>query len=226
MVKTHNPIFNDRGSAGEQLAARIAELQPIHPIVYAIPRGGLVVAVPVAKRLQCPLDVAIAKKITLPENPELALGAITPDGDTLFLNHTHALQCERWSQVMKQAQAKAAEYRHALQPFRPKLEGQTTTAIIVDDGIATGATIAVIAMALRQQSYQSIWIAAPVVPADMLPTLSNYADKVIVLAAPKFFSSVGSFYKLFPQITMAEAKSCLQEMQLNRLKTDVTEQPD
>ncbi|MEE3716683.1 phosphoribosyltransferase family protein [Tumidithrix elongata RA019] len=216
-------LFQDRQTAGAQLAELIAKEQPVHPIVYGVPRGGLLVAAPVAQRLACPLDVAIAKKITLPHNSELALGAITPDRHILRQDRSEVSNCQEWTDAVQRAHKKACELLQAFQPIRPKLKINGATAILVDDGIATGATIAAIAAEMRMLPYQAIWIAAPVAPIGMSTLLLTRADRIILLAEPRLFGSVSSFYNHFPEVTTFEALSCLRTVNLLSILHNLTD---
>jgi predicted phosphoribosyltransferase len=140
------PLFSDRADAGEQLAESLL-IQINHlreagisaaPIVYALPRGGLPVAAPVARKLNCPLDIVVAKKITMPPNPELAIGAVTPEGHVLWLRQ------KRWGKrndrllqtAVYQAQEKAQAQLQQFSPGRPLVNPQGTLALLIDDGIA------------------------------------------------------------------------------------------
>ncbi len=227
--------FRDRQAAGEQLAAAVVRAIAANPppgvvtkrgtdgalaqspyIVYALPRGGLPVAVPIAQRLRCPLDVVVAKKITRLDNPELAIGAVTADGQTLWLTPERSplaafghLQ-SRLSQARAQAQTKAQQQ---LAEFRQVWPAQSPTgaiAIVVDDGIATGMTMAAAVQALRAQAPAEVWICAPVAPPDLVPQLQAWGDRVILLATPSPFNSVSRFYQAFPQVEMAAALAALQ----------------
>ena len=199
-------LFEDRYTAGCQLAKLIVEAKPTNPIVYGIPRGGVLVAAPIAKRLDCPLDVAIAKKIVLPTNPELALGAISSDGFIVEIGKEYCSPSE-WSHAIHNASTKVEELLRRFQPFRPQLEIAETTAILVDDGIATGATIAAIAAAIKNKPYKEIWLAVPVAPLTIPKVLASRIDKIILLEQPEIFMSVSCFYKHFPEVTTSEALS-------------------
>jgi predicted phosphoribosyltransferase len=202
-------LFQDRYHAGLQLAEVIAQAQPINPIVYGIPRGGVIVAAPIAKKLGCPLDVAIAKKIVLRPNPETAMGAVTADGQGLEMGQRYC-NAEEWSQAIQQARNKAEALLLTFAPFRPNLDVTGATAILVDDGIATGATIATIAATMKDRPYKEIWVAAPVSPRHIPSIVKEQIDRAIVLLQPDGFMSVGAFYRNFAEVTTAEALSCFQ----------------
>lgn len=212
------PFFDDRTDAGEKLAeAVLAELaklnlttqKAVKPIVYALPRGGLPVAVPVARLLGCPLDVVVAKKITRPDNLELAIGAVTADGHVIWQKQKRQnllLQKSAFNRAQDNAQSLLAD----LSPGRPNVSAAGALAILVDDGIATGMTVAVAAQALRAQQPAALWICAPVAPVDLMRFLAEMGDKSIILETPDPFYSVSRFYAEFPQVETAEALVCLQ----------------
>jgi putative phosphoribosyl transferase len=213
------PLFADRQAAGAQLAAAILKLKldpdfNIDPDfidpdfrVYALPKGGLPVAVPVAKALSCGLDVIVAKKITRPENPEFALGAVTADGHQIWTPGENGGQhsATLLNSALQQAQTQSA----AFMAHHPQESPRDKIAVVIDDGIATGMTMAVAVAAIRDQHPRQVWIATPVAPVEVLPLLEKLGDRVIVLATPSPFYSVSRFYHAFPQLTMAEAIACL-----------------
>lgn len=214
-----NPFFEDRADAGEKLAeAVLNELgksdltapDAVKPIVYALPRGGLPVAVPVARRLGCPLDVVVAKKITRPDNLELAIGAATADGHVLW--HKQKQPNSRWQKLaLQQAENKAQSLLADLSAGRPNVSAAGALAILIDDGIATGMTVAVAAQALQSQQPAALWICAPVAPGELMGFLEEMGERAIVLETPHPFYSVSRFYGQFPQVETAEALACLQQ---------------
>lgn len=222
-----SPLFCDRVDAGEKLAQLVVSQfntdveMGAKTIVYALPRGGLPVAAPIARLLKCPLDVILAKKITLPDNPELAIGAVTADGHVLWSGQRaiRRLDVKLRETALLQAQTKAQDQLADLAPAQPKVSPQGAIAILVDDGIATGMTMATAAEALRAQQPAAIWICAPVAPPDLLESLHKWGDRVFLLATPQPFLSVSRFYVEFPQVEMAEALSCLQQQNAGLLDT-------
>ncbi|BAZ39999.1 phosphoribosyltransferase [Calothrix sp. NIES-4101] len=238
---TDAPFFLNRTQAGERLAEIIqanlrqqlieSGVEPI-PIVYALPRGGLPVAAPIADLLQCPLTVLVAKKISHPNNPELAIGAVTASGLVLWANEKllNFRGNSRQRQVaMEIAINKAKSLESQFLPFCPQVNPQGATLILVDDGIATGMTIAVAAKALNLLAPAQIFICSPVAPPQLLPWLQDWCDnsgdncdrnqqklirkqnRIIVLETPEPFLSVSNFYVEFPQIETSEALTYLQQ---------------
>jgi len=214
-------LFCDRDSAGEQLAQAIkAEIEQVRisgisasPIVYALPRGGLPIAAPVALKLGCPLDVIVAKKIALPEDPELAIGAVTADGLVIWSTRSpDPYNDPSLQSALSIAQKKAIAQLEQLAPLRPNVNPEGAIAILVDDGIATGMTIAVAILALRVKNPAAVWIATPVAPSALMKMLREWSDKAIILEQPQNFLSVSRFYSDFPQVELEEAMSYLRKV--------------
>ena len=206
--------FRDRVEAGEVLAEQLKHLAGAPGlIVLALPRGGVPVAVPVARALDAPLDVLVVRKIGAPGQPELAIGAIAGDGvQVLFQATIAALRVgESWLDAEIERQQKGLARRQALyrgdRPF-PDLAGRTV--VLVDDGVATGATMEAAARALRQRKPERIVIAVPVAPEDVNQSLLKAADEFIAVHQPRYFHAVGQFYEHFDQTTDEEVRRLLQ----------------
>lgn len=206
--------FPDRRAAGRALASRLRHLAGADTIVLGLPRGGLPVADEVARSLKAPLDIVLVRKIGMPTNPELALGAIAgPDGRTLVLN-TELVDFYRIAAAEIEAQAapERAELarRRALwgAGLRPG-ELKDKVVILVDDGIATGATMRAAIAAVRADHPQRVIVAAPVAAPDSLDRMSRLADDVVCLAAPAAFTAVGRHYASFPQLGDEDVRSIL-----------------
>ncbi|MDZ8222561.1 MULTISPECIES: phosphoribosyltransferase [unclassified Nostoc] len=219
----HTPLFADRTHAGEELARVIHDVltqqtidsgvKPI-PIVYALPRGGIPVAAPIARLLDCPLTIVVAKKISHPENPELAIGAVTTFGNVLWADQklSRFKNDARWREVALNKAINLAKSLEALLiPACPQVNVENATLILVDDGIATGMTIAVAATALKTLSPAAVWLCTPVAPQTLLPWLEQWGDRTIVLQTPEPFWSVSNFYTEFPQVDTLEALAYLQQ---------------
>lgn len=214
-------LFADRHEAGEKLAKAIsAEIealqltgQEVRPIVYALPRGGLPIAQPVAQWLHCPLSVIVAKKITRPSNPELAIGAVTADGHVLWANPEEGdpENSDLWAFPLHQAHEQAKAQLAQFSEVAPPIPAEGAIALLVDDGIATGMTIAVAAQAIRAQNPAQVWLCAPIAPAILMPFLEQWGDRVIVLETPDPFHSVSRFYSRFNQVPTEEALHCLHQ---------------
>ncbi len=213
------PLFRDRTDAGIELAkaiyTTIAQLSAntVMPpqVVYALPRGGLPVALPVARLLKCPLSAIVAKKITHPKNPELAIGAVTALENVLWEQSREPKLAKYKQEVLEKALATASAQNAQFSPACPKVNLTGAIAIIVDDGIATGLTMAVAAQALKIYQPAAIWLCAPVAPASLLPWLQTWGDVLVVLHAPEPFFSVSNFYEYFEQVPTEDAIACLYQ---------------
>ena len=213
------PLFRDRTDAGIQLAAAIyttiaqLSVETILPpqIVYGLPRGGLPVALPVARLLQCPMSAIVAKKITHPHNPELAIGAVTAQGNVLWEQSRVPRKLEKRQAILDTALAKARAQNAQFSSACPDVDLTGAIAIIVDDGIATGLTMAVAAQTLKMYQPAAIWLCAPVAPASLLPWLQTWGDVLVILNTPEPFFSVSNFYQCFEQVPTSDAIDCLSQ---------------
>lgn len=205
--------FANRGEAGRMLAQVLKEKNYRDPLVLAIPRGGVVVAQPVARELKAPLDLIIPRKIGAPANPEMAVGAVAPDGTTLLMPgyERHGLTEKALQRVVER---EVAEIRRRMASYRgdvpePIVDGRTV--ILVDDGIATGYTVEAALESLRRRPVSQLVLAVPVAPPDTIERLRLKVDEVVCLAVPSMFYAVGQFYEDFNQTTDQEVVKILKE---------------
>lgn len=216
------PLFASRADAGQKLALAVDAFltqqtnilgEKPRPIVYGLPRGGVPVAAEISQYIDCPLTILVSKKIGHPENPELAIGAVTAAENILWAPpYKCHLRYPQWQQqVLDIALEQAKSLEAKLISVCPQVNPKNATLILVDDGIATGMTMAVAIKALRKLSPQAIWVCAPVAPMRILPYLRKWCDKSIILAAPKSFFSVSNFYVDFPQVETSEVRRFLQQ---------------
>lgn len=212
-------IFHDRTDAGTKLAEvifssfgdeNLTRNWQLNPIVYALPRGGLPVAVPVARRLGCPLSVVVAKKITLPSNPELALGAITADGCLVWSKYKPRSLEVQYTLIQK-TQQRALSQLEKLSVGQPGISSLDRLVILIDDGIATGMTMIAAIKSIQLQKPNTVWICVPVAPRQLLEELRQFCDRLIVLETPCPFVSVSRFYGKFTQVKTEAALACLQQ---------------
>lgn len=209
-------IFADRTEAGRLLAQVIAEKRYTDPIVLALPRGGVPVAFEVARVIGAPMDLILVRKIGTPGQPELALGAVV-DGeipqcvvnkDIKTQAHVSDAELER----EKQRQIEEIDRRRALYlQGRDRLSVSGKTAIVVDDGIATGATARVALRALRKAGPAKLVLAVPVAPAETLRSFSDEVDELLCLQTPDPFYAVGYFYRDFDPVSDQDVASLLAE---------------
>ena len=195
-------MFSDRIDAGKKLGRKLEFLKGQDPLILSIPRGGVVVADAIATMLDCKLDIIVSRKIGAPQNPELAIGAVLHDGS--YFPNSEVVKMLQVPQSyidleksiqMKEIERRLINYRGSMQY---NLENKII--VIVDDGIATGATILVAALWVKKQKPKKVIIAVPVGSKDSIQKLKKIADEVVVLHAPDFFNAVGEFYKDFEQV--------------------------
>jgi predicted phosphoribosyltransferase len=206
--------FRDRIDAGRQLAAALDRLAGRDDLlVLALPRGGVPVAAEVARALGAPLDLCFAHKIGSPTNPEFAIGSVAETGPPHI--EEQAIQSMRipFSYLQEEAAFQQADLARRAQFYRgsrpaPVLEGKYV--ILIDDGIATGATARVALNALSRQGPARLILAAPVAAADTVQRLALHADELAILHAPPAFCAVGDFYDRFPQVSDAEVVALLR----------------
>lgn len=213
-VYNENMMFRDRMDAGRQLAGRLAVYaNKKNVVVCGLPRGGVVVAAEVASALQLPLDIIAVRKIGHPGNPEFAIGAVAADGTVVFdgdIIQRNNITKEYLDEAVRAEQHEAQRRNKLYRGSRPQLQPEGKTIILVDDGIATGATMRVAVMTMRKQNAAKIVVAVPVAAADMLKILEQEAHEVIMCAAPAFFGAVGAFYERFDQVRDEEVLHLLQ----------------
>jgi len=206
-------VFHDRQQAGNRLAATLEERGITGDIVLAVPRGGLPVGAAVAEALGVPLDIVVARKMGAPGNPELAIGAVASDGSVwrnerligqLGVEDAYVERVRR--QEADNARAKFDRYRGR----RPEPDLHGKRVLIVDDGVATGATtIACIRLAYSQGAAQVV-LAVPVAPPESVKRLAQEADAVVAVEQPSWFMAVGQFYEVFGQVADEEAMAYLE----------------
>jgi len=207
-------IFADRRTAGRQLAARLHNLRQDEPMVLALPRGGVPVGFEVAQELDAPLDVLLVRKIGVPWQPELALGAVVDGADPqVLINEGLAseLAIER-SYIASETARQLSEIERRRRIYLgdrppPALSGRTI--IIVDDGIATGSTARAALRAVRKAGARRIVLAVPVAPEDTINQLRAEVDGIFCLLSPSPFIAVGAHYGEFPQLADADVIALL-----------------
>ena len=208
-----NERYADRRAAGRALAAQLqAYRDRPDALVLALPRGGVPVAAEVAEALHLPLDVLVVRKLGLPGQPEFAMGAIASGGVTILDEDLIARLRVPPEAVAAVQQAEAAELARRERAYRgdrpyPDLHGRTV--ILVDDGLATGASMKAAVQAVRKLGATHIVVAAPVGPPDTVTELAALADDVVVPLQPAFFSAVGRWYDDFRQTTDDEVQAIL-----------------
>lgn len=205
--------FDDRRHAGALLGAKIASLHPEDPVVYALPRGGVPVAHEVALALDCPVDVLVVRKLGVPFHRELAMGAIAEGG--VVIRNEDVIDLARVDEAAFQTvlteetsalDSRLSAYREVVDHVDPAGK----TAIVVDDGLATGSTALAAVEVLIRKGAASVWLAVPVAPTGSLGDLEDLADRIVVLARPRNFGAVGAWYRDFAQTTDEEVRAVLE----------------
>ena len=208
------PRFRDRRDAGRALAIEVAGLGLDTPIVLALPRGGVPIGFEVAKRLAAPLDVVVARKVGMPGQPEYAIGAVAEGSDVAVLRARADELGLTEDQLARAVDRARVEVRRRVELYRSgeqlrDLSGHT--AVIVDDGLATGATAEAAVAAARARDAAEVVLAAPVGAPDTVARLARDV-RVVCLSTPERFTAVGLWYDDFDQTTDDEVLSLLGEL--------------
>ncbi len=207
-------FFTDRRQAGQRLAAKLLRYKTENPLVLAIPRGGVPVGLEVANALAAPLDLVLVRKIGVPFQPELAAGAVVDGEHTETVWNRDILEAlDVTEDFFKSEVARQLEEierrRKAYLGSRPRPRIAGCTAIIVDDGIATGATVRAALIAVRRNGPKRLILAVPVAPPDTVESLRKDVDELICLEVPKEFHAIGEFYVDFAQLEDAHVVDLL-----------------
>lgn len=207
-------MFRDRTDAGKRLLARLPALDPVETLVVALPRGGVPVAEVIADGLGAPLDIVFVRKVGHPRQKELALAAVT-DGrqPELTVNKDVAraagLDVDEIWDLAKPELNEIARRREIYLEGREALPMTGKTVVVVDDGIATGATMRASLKLIRQRNPARLLLAVPVAPEETLSELASEVDDVICLEVPRPFHAVGAYYQAFPQVSDAEVTEAI-----------------
>ena len=206
--------YADRRDAGRRLAARLLHLKDRRPVVLALPRGGVAIGFEIAQALAAPLDIVLVRKIGVPWQSELALGAVSdgPASD-IFIDRDLARSLaipETYIAAETKTQLEEIERRRSSYiAGRPPIEIAGGTAIVDDDGIATGATMRVALRAVRRRGPARLVLAVPVAPPETLAEFRTEADEIVCLQSPPAFGAIGFYYRDFHQMSDAEVTALL-----------------
>ena len=197
--------FRDRTDAGRQLARALAAYHDRNPVILALPRGGVTVAAEIALALAAPLDLILVRKIGVPQQPELAMGAVVDGGTPLIVRNEDVIALANVSESEFKAvcDSELAEIERRRERYlgnRERVDVAGRTAIIVDDGIATGATVRAALRATRLRKPSMVVLAVPVAPTDTIAQLRTEADGVVCLEDHIFFGAIGVYYADFRQV--------------------------
>ena len=213
----HGDLLHDRVAAGralgrELIAEGLVPRAPAEWIVLALPRGGVPVAAEVARALKVPIDLIIVRKLGHPHQSELAMGALA-EGDTRVVNAEIAQDVESaaFERVVARERAEIERRERVYRGGRPAPHLQDKRVVLVDDGVATGATMSAAIAAVRSRHPASIFVAVPVAPADTLRRLAKQADEVVCLFTPEPFVAIGNWYRQFAQLDDESVRAILEE---------------
>ena len=206
--------FRDRRDAGARLAAALAGYKAERPVVLALPRGGVPVAAEIATALSAPLDLILVRKIGVPFQRELAMGAVVDGGRPTIVRNEDVIAMadvseEEFQAVCASELAEIERRRQAYVGKRPPIDVTGRTTIVVDDGLATGATMKAALRALRTRGPARLVMAVPVAPDDTLKEMEKEADDIVCLEVPGLFGAIGAFYGDFRQIADREVVALL-----------------
>jgi putative phosphoribosyl transferase len=206
--------FENRSDAGRRLARALARYKDGSVVVLALPRGGVPVAAEVATALGAPLDLVLVRKIGYPPQPELAMGAVVDGSDPIIVRNEDVIAMAgvseaEFDEVCKRELAEIERRRIRYLGSRAPTEIRGRTAIVIDDGLATGATMRAALRALRKRGPGKIVLAVPVAPSDTLEEIRADADEIVCLEDYEFFRAIGAYYSDFRQVTDEELISTL-----------------
>lgn len=213
-------IFKDRVEAGQILARQLSKYRAENPLVLGLPRGGVPVAFEVAKALNAPLDVYIVRKLGVPGQEELAMGAIAT-GDVRVLNENvigplhisqKAIEAET-EREKEELKRRERLYRSGRTP----LNVANRTVLLIDDGIATGSTIKAAIAALKKQKAAKIVVGVPVAPPSTIEELEQEVDEIVCVSTPDFFIAISLWYDEFPQTTDEQVRKLLEKAETDKV---------
>lgn len=205
--------FHDRQEAGRLLAEKLKKYTDQAAVVYALPRGGVAIGAAIAELIHAPLDIVVPRKIGHPIDSEYAIAAISETGKLVADEASLTAIDEDWLSVeilheLKEAERRRAKYMQG----RPVHKVQGKTAILADDGVATGLTMRAAIIDVKARSPASIVIAVPIIPADTKAQLSQEVDKIVSLVSPKAgFGAIGAYYDSFDQVNDEEVITLLNQ---------------
>ena len=207
--------FRDRCEAGRKLATALAGYRDQRPVILALPRGGLPVAAEVATALAAPLDLILVRKVGVPDQPELAMGAVVDGGDPIIVWNEDIIELagigqSEFKAVCDRELAEIERRRQGYLGNRQRADVTGRTAIVIDDGVATGATTRAALRATRMRKPKRLVLAVPVAPTHNLAALRADADDVVCLEDHEFFGAIGFYYLDFAQVSDEEVIKILE----------------
>ena len=210
--------FRDREEAAEKLAGALMPWAGHHPLVAAIPRGAVPMGAIIARRLQGELDIVLVRKLPAPGNPEFAIGAVDETGWTYLADYAPSTGASE-DYIARQKEIELAtmrERRKRYTPDREALDARGRVVIVVDDGLATGATMLAALHAVRAREPERLVCAVPVASPEALEMIRPHADDIVCLEVPRYFYAVGQAYWRFPQVPDDEVIDALRRANADR----------
>lgn len=213
--------FRDRRHAAVLLAEKLARYKGQRPLVLAIPRGAVPMAKIIAEQLEGEMDVVLVHKLGMPGNPELAIGSVDESGHVYLLEYAHTIGFpDRYLAAERERQVKTLRERRArYTPVHPPIDPAGRIVIVVDDGIATGASMMAALLSIRTKRPKKIIVATAVAPYDSLQKIQGLTDEVVCLDVPRNFNAVGDFFQEFSQVTDEEVIDLLRQGRSESEKT-------
>ncbi|HEX7565403.1 MAG TPA: phosphoribosyltransferase family protein [Bradyrhizobium sp.] len=213
--------FQDRSDAGRRLAEALSSYKDRHPIVLALPRGGVPVAAEVAAALDAPLDLILVRKIGVPTQPELAMGAVVDGTAPIVVRNEEVIElsgttADEFDAACARELAEIERRRQLYIGDRPRAEITGQVVIVIDDGIATGATTRAALQAIRNRKPKELVLAVPVAPPDTITKLRGEVDALVCLETPELFGAIGYFYRDFRQVSDQEVVAILKRFPAKR----------
>jgi len=214
--------FKDRADAGRKLAVALAQYKDQQPVVLALPRGGVPVAAEVAATLKAPLDLILVRKIGVPVEPELAMGAVVDGGVPIVVRNEDVIRLADVdeSEFKAGCDRELAEIERRRRHYlgdRQRVEVADRTAIVIDDGIATGATTRAALRAIRMRNPHKLVLAVPVAPTETISELRSEVDDIVCLEEYEFFGAIGFYYRDFTQVEDQEVVRLLKQFPVQGL---------
>ena len=209
-------IYENRSDAGKRLARELADYECQKPLVLALPRGGMPVAAEIARALKAPLDLILVRKLGVPGQPELAMGAVIDGAEPYVVRNEDILSFlplseDDFRRICERELAEIERRRALYLKNRPRVDPKDRVVIVVDDGVATGATTRAALRAIRKRSPKKVILAVPVAPTGTLAELEAEADEVVCLQRHEPFHAIGLYYEDFHQVSDKEVIDLLSK---------------